>query len=152
MLPFGRKTRPPRPDDGGDLLASVGVRDPLTLVPEVEPGTETRWDHEGRAQIRRRLEPRPGLGRWIARRLHYSRDIRVNLDATGSYIWQRMDGRCDLRTLAESLQEDHDYPRRQANEAVLRFARMLIGRRLIVLQGRQAHPAADSQQGAAPDG
>jgi hypothetical protein len=77
--------------------------DYLDLIPECVVGDEPA-DEPGKVRL---LTPRysgPILGRFLQPRLRGERRwVRVPLDARGSWLWQRLDGRTPVRELARAF-------------------------------------------------
>ncbi len=103
---FNRKAR---------LFAGVDFMDlvPESLVP---------WESDGQGGPVVLLLPRyrdPLFGRLIQPRLGpRKRHVRMTLDGRGSWLWPRMDGRTDLRTLVDGFCEAFPDDQEQAAERI----------------------------------
>ena len=124
-------------------LSDLGVGDPLSVVPAAEANVEARQDDCQRVQLRRMIEPKPGLYRRVARLLRYRHDVRVNLDEGGSCFWRQIDGRRDLGSIAVAVGKHLGVDDDEARKAVMAFTRALMIRRLIYLK-LPSPDAADS--------
>jgi hypothetical protein len=100
----------------------------LRLAPGVErlANDEGGWDLRG-PLLRRRL-PWRILSRW----LRLPARAHVRLDAIGSLVVERLDGR-DLVSLAAVVAGELRLTRREAEAGVTSFIRLLLLRRLVVL-------------------
>lgn len=112
-------------------------RDPLTAIPHRNRLAEHRADSNGCYQIRIRPEPAPGLKAYLARTLGFHADVRVNLDAHGSFFWALIDGRRNLYTIANELGREYNLTRDQSRKSVLQFTKALMLRHLIQLDHGQ---------------
>ena len=107
--------------------------DPLSLVPELEAHVQAATDRRKLLQLRRRLEPKPGLGRWIARRLGQRLEPRVLLDAQGTFFVEQLGEARDLGAIAHRMAEHFQRPLPDCREACVIFSRELTRRGLLRL-------------------
>jgi hypothetical protein len=117
---------------------------PLVAVPVKESGVESQVDSTDRAQIRRRLPPKPGLYGWLSRKVGYKHDVHFKLDEYGTAFWSQIDGRKDLRTIATHFKHRIECDQEQAQRACVTYARDLMVRRLICL--RLPHKPGESRK------
>lgn len=115
-------------------LADLGVDDPLAVVPEIEPGVEAKRDNKQLLQVRRKMEPKPGLYGWFSRVLKYRHEIRVNLDEAGTFFWGLLDGRRTIGRIADAMAERFGTEQAEARKSAVLFAKALMNRRLIHLR------------------
>jgi hypothetical protein len=109
------------------------ARDPFDAVPVRSDNAETRKDSQGCGQIRMRKRPGPGLMSRLAHRLGFYRDVRVNLDAHGSYYWSLIDGRRDLREIEQSIRAKFNLGTDESRKATLLFTKTLMIRHVLHL-------------------
>lgn len=114
-------------------LGELGISDPLRVAPAAESDVEARSDEKNLLQLRRRFQPTGRLYGWVARRLKYRHDVRVNLDERGTFFWRQMDGNRTLGRIAGALAARFELQAGEAREAVVLFTKMLMTRRLIYL-------------------
>jgi hypothetical protein len=79
------------------------------------------------------LQLAPPAGRTGWRRLFASRPRPVELDAVGTWVVERLEGR-SLAALAEELATYLRLTRREAETALADFTRLLLARRLAVVE------------------
>jgi hypothetical protein len=100
--------------------------DYLDLIPEHAVGQEPGAD-PGKVQL---LTPRfagPLLGRFLQPRLHGERRwVRVPLDARGSWLWQRIDGRTPVRDLVHGFAAAFPDDAQDTAERVCHYVEALV--------------------------
>ncbi len=122
-------------------------RDPFAAVPLLADGVETRTDPNGRLQLRKEIKPKPGLSEFLARKLGFRSDIRVNLDENGSLFYKAIDGRRSLKDIERSLRKTWKLSEEESKNSVALFTKMLMVRHLIYLQiDRDDNSAAAEQR------
>ncbi len=109
------------------------VADPLLAVPRVAPYVRVKIDPSGCAQIKRQQPPGRGLRGWLARRFGMFQTGRVNLDERGTFFWQQLDGRRNLRMIARLIRNRFSLKEKEAADAVVLFTKALMRRGLILL-------------------
>lgn len=107
---------------------------PLVAVPVKEHGVESKLDNTRRAQVRRRLPPKPGIYGWLSKKVGYKHDVHFKLDENGTAFWSQIDGKKDLRTIATHFKHRVKCDQEQAQRACVTYARDLMVRRLICLR------------------
>ena len=125
---------PPRKHDSVPVDYAGPGRDPFEAVPVRNELAEYRRDSQSCYQIRMRVPAGPGLRGRLADRFGLHKDIRVDLDAHGSFFWSQVDGRQDLRTIEEKLREQFSLAPEKSGEATLLFTKTLMLRHLIQLK------------------
>ncbi len=131
--PFKLLDPKPKPSDT-EVPFGGFQRDPFGAVPLKNAAAEHRQDSNACYQIRMRLEPKPGLGGQISSRLGFHRDVRVDLDAHGSFFWSQIDGRQDLRAIERKIREKFSLEPADSEKATIMFTKMLMLRHLIQLK------------------
>ncbi len=121
----------PRPRESPDALLAMGLSDPFDAIPSLLPGVESITDAKGRLQLRRVMPPKPGIYARVSRLLRFEHVVRVDLDEQGSFFWTQIDGRSDLRGIADAMSRHFQLDRRDCREAVIRFSRSLMLRKLV---------------------
>ena len=111
----------------------VQGRDPFDAVPVRSDNAETREDRQSCGQIRMRQRPGPGLMSRLAHRFGFYRDVRVNLDAHGTYYWSLVDGRRDLREIEQSMRAKFNLDADESRKATLLFTKTLMMRHVLHL-------------------
>jgi len=139
---------PRKPPNNATSLADLGLHDPFEAVPVPEMGTKARTDTQGRVQLKRELEPKPGLYGFFARKLKYQHAIRLNLDATGSFFWKQIDNHTSLEVISQRMRDEFGFEDKACREAVIRYVKTLMTRRLLCL----AIPSPDDQNEEVHDG
>ncbi|MFO7708573.1 MAG: PqqD family protein [Desulfobacterales bacterium] len=74
------------------------------------------------------------VAHWLQKDLGPPRVGKLQLDALGTAVWDRIDGRRSLREIAAAFAESHQLETKEAQVAVARFARELGRRGLIGLR------------------
>jgi len=108
-------------------------RDPFDAVPVRSDNAETREDRNACGQIRMRQCTGPGLMSRLAHRFGFYRDVRVNLDAHGSFYWSLVDGRRDLREIEQRIRAKFNLNADESRKATLMFTKMLMMRHVLHL-------------------
>jgi len=124
---------PRKPPKHPNTLADLGLHDPFEAVPVPEAGTRARTDSKGNVQLKRELDPKPGIYGFFARKLKYQHAIRLNLDETGSFFWNQIDSQTSLETIARRMREHFGFEDKACREAVIRYVKALMTRRLLCL-------------------
>ncbi len=57
----------------------------------------------------------------------------IRLNATGAFLWERMQSECDEKTLAEALMAEYGITKKLAGEAVASFAAQLSAAKVLEL-------------------
>lgn len=127
---FTRKLKRP----AANPVAGPPPRDPLLAIPRPAPCVEWRQEPSDLVQLRRELPPRSRLDGVFRRWLRTPRQIRVNLDAHGSFFWRQVDGRRNLASIAAALATQFGLPAEDARVATVRFTRDLMVRSLLQLE------------------
>ena len=127
------------------------ARDPFDAVPVRSENAETREDSQACGQIRMRQRPGPGLMSRLAHRFGFYRDVRVNLDAHGTYYWSLVDGRRDLREIEQSMRAKFNLDADESRKATLLFTKTLMMRHVLHLHlgARDGATGAASTEGNA---
>ena len=132
LNPF--KLLDPKPKPVEPVIDFAGFqRDPFEAVPVKSPSAEQREDRHCCLQIRMRLEPKPGVGGWISKRLGLHSDVRVDLDSRGSFFWSQIDGTQNLRAIEKKIRKQFSLNLQESREATLLFTKTLMLRHLIQL-------------------
>jgi hypothetical protein len=144
LNPFKLLDRP-RKRDSADKEFAGFQRDPFDAVPIKNEQAEIRKDSQGCYQVRLRLKPKPGIASYLANKLGFHRDLRVDLDQHGSYFWAQVDGHRDLRAIEKKLRKRFSLEPDDSRKATLMFTKMLMLRHLVVLDVGQ-DPSGDDTQ------
>ena len=119
MFPFRRRPA---------LAVGLSRSQALALVPVVSRDVVATETPEGLFRLSLPVIVRPALAGWLKRLgLWDGRVLRktVELDAMGSAVWRRIDGRASVGALAAALAEDYRLDSREAELAVAQFLRQL---------------------------
>ena len=122
---FGRKKM--------DVPVGPRIRDPFAVVPLIPPGVELRRDSAGLIQLRLAL-PVKGLKKRIADWLGHEYSRKVALDEYGTLYFSLVDGRRTLRVIVDAMMEQKGGTRKDMEERVILFTRVLMTRAMIVLE------------------
>jgi len=141
---FRRKQKP-------TVWDAIDVPDPLSVVPMIEPDVEARTDEKQLLQLRRTFTPRGKVYGWISRGAGYEHAIGVNLDAYGTRFWELIDSRRTLGEIAEAMRKHTDAEPGPAREAAVRYASMLVHRRLLGLAVVAKNAEEDEPEDASDD-
>ncbi len=120
-------------------------RDPFDAVPVRNDLAEAREDSQGCYQLRLRLPPKPGMASFLANKLGFHRDVRVDLDRHGSFYWAQIDGQRDLHAIEEKVRREFSLDRQDSRRATLVFTKMLMLRHLVQLDLRDQPAPVDPQ-------
>lgn len=114
--------------------AEPDLRRALQAVPVIMPHIEAQASPEGLIRIHRAV-PAPHTWRErYAQRLGITRGTVIQLDRTGSWFWQQIDGRASLQALAGLLQTEFKMTAQEAEESTIAFAKLLLLRKLVGLR------------------
>ena len=140
LNPFLLLVRPKPPDPAQNPFSGV-ARDPFDAVPHKNELAEAREDSRSCLQVRLRMKPVKKIAAFLARRAGFHHDVRVDLDAHGSFYWSLVDGRRDLRAIEKKLRRKFELEVDESKKATLLFTKMLMLRHLIRLEIDQSSPA-----------
>jgi len=126
-------------------LDALGLDDPLDAVPLPESDVESRLDNKHLLQVRRRFKPSPGPATLFARLLRSRYEVRIKLDRPGTFYWRQIDGRATLRKISDAMACQFSWNTPVARDAVVRFTRELLDKRLIFLSSLARLAAAAEQ-------
>ncbi len=108
--------------------------DPMEAIPHITPGAEARADQKGILQVRMELPPKPGIGEFLARHLGMRRSFRLQLDERGSFFWNQIDGKINLKEIEKRLRKQYKIKHEEALKATVIFTKMLMARYVIQLE------------------
>ncbi len=145
LNPFRLLDRPRKPDPAPGPFAGYR-RDPFKAVPVLNELAEVREDSHACYQIRLRLKPRKGMASFVANRLGFHRDVRVDLDARGTFYWSQVDGRRDLRCIEKKMRKKFGLEADESRKATLLFTKMLMLRHLVQLDVRDRDEAENKHE------
>lgn len=80
-----------------------------------------------------RFRQTKGVTGWLAAKFRLYRNIRINLDARGSFFWRQINGQRSLREIDAVLREEFELTDEESKKATLVFTKQLMLRHLIVL-------------------
>jgi hypothetical protein len=109
------------------------ARDPFDAIPVRGENVDTKLDSLSCAHIRMRARPGRSAASRLAFRLGFHRDLRVNLDAHGSFYWSLVDGRRDLHEIEQSIRAKFNLNAHESRKATLMFTKMLMMRHVLNL-------------------
>lgn len=121
-------------------MSRAQAPDPGLAVPRLAPGVEQARTAEGALRLRGPELRRRHVHRFLAWLIRAPRRIEVELDDLGAFVVERCDGR-PLRRLADDLAAHLKLTRREAEVALADFMRLLLQRRLVVLDERTGQDA-----------
>ncbi|HAR67171.1 MAG TPA: hypothetical protein DCR55_13305 [Lentisphaeria bacterium] len=124
---------------------AVPAKNPFEAVPCHNPMAEVLLDQNNCCQIRMPVQRGSGFGAKLIRKFRLYRNIRVNLDAHGSFFWSQVDGKRDLRSIEQKLRTEFSLTVDQSRHATLQFTKMLMLRHLIQLQVEQPVAKTDGK-------
>lgn len=113
---------------------AIAAEDIANAVPRLATEVTTVDNDEGTIDLCGPPFKRGPLIRLWARLWRLPERVEVRLDEIGTYVVSRMDGR-DLQHLCGDLAGHLQLSRREADAAVTAFLRLLLLRRLVVLDG-----------------
>ncbi|MFP4379981.1 MAG: PqqD family protein [Candidatus Sumerlaeia bacterium] len=103
-------------------------------IPHINEGVEVYTEAKTGYKIRKQIKPEPGISDFLARKLKFRKDIRVDLDQTGTFFWQQIDGKQSLGDIEKKMREKFDLSEQDAKRSVIIFTKGLMLRHLIALQ------------------
>jgi hypothetical protein len=119
---------------------SKRLPDPGNAIPRLAPGVETLRTAAGALRLRGPELRRRYAHRFLAWLIRAPQRVEVELDDIGAFVVERCDGR-PLRRLADDLAAHLKLTRREAEVALADFMRLLLQRRLVVLEERDSQDA-----------
>ncbi len=114
-------------------MPSGPAHDPGSTIPRLAPGVESVVAVPGVIRLRAAPYRRGAVMRLLARLLRLADRAEVELDDIGTWVVERFDGR-SLGELAWALANHLKLSRREAETALGDFLRMLLVRKLAVLE------------------
>jgi hypothetical protein len=96
------------------------------------PQRQVEWEENRDSHLISLLKPRFNLS-FIQKRLK-NPYYKINLDQLGSAIWKNIDGRKNVYTIANSIQNQSNEPLAHLYERVAAFIKSLVRNRLIRLK------------------
>lgn len=132
-----------------DAIQAADVRDPFEAVPHLAKGVQVRRDSQGHLQIRKEIEPKPGLSDLLARKLKLRRDVRVNLDDRGTFYWEQIDGKAPLREIEKRMRRKFKLKQDESRKATIVFTKSLMLRHLVLLELSNEYLGIDTKEAEA---
>jgi hypothetical protein len=106
---------------------------PLEAVPLRADSVEERLSDRGDLHLRITFPPKNKLERFMKRFFNIHNTQQIVLDEKGAFFWKQIDGKQNLFSIRQALQNHSQLPAEESEESTVLFIKILMRRHFICM-------------------